>query len=64
MTHNLLICNDLFISLGNPEAKIHRTGVSTFAIRTSNRTTKVFERACKADPRKNFNFYRFDLTYG
>jgi len=30
---------------------------STFKNRTSNRTTKVFKRACKANPRKNFNFF-------
>jgi hypothetical protein len=30
---------------------------STFKNRTSNLTTKVFKRACKANPRKNFNFF-------
>ena len=32
MTHNYLNCNDLFISLENPEVKSQPTGVSTFAI--------------------------------
>jgi hypothetical protein len=30
---------------------------STFKNRTSNRTIKVFKRACKANPRKNFKFF-------
>lgn len=29
-----------------------RTGVSTFAGRTSQHTTKVFNRACKAGPKE------------
>jgi hypothetical protein len=37
-THNYLNNNDLFISLENPEVKSEPTGVSTFAIRTSQRT--------------------------
>jgi GH35 family endo-1,4-beta-xylanase len=41
----------------------HRTGVSTFASRTSRHTTKVFNRACKADPKeklflKNFQSFK------
>ena len=35
MTHNYLYSKDLFISLENPEVKSEPTGVSTFAIRTS-----------------------------
>ena len=38
ISHNYLLYNDLFISLENPEIKSLITGVSTFAIRTNQRT--------------------------
>jgi len=57
ITRKLLIYNDLFISLGNPEAKIHRTGVSPFAIRTSQRTDQKLQKSFHlTDPKENFNY--------
>jgi hypothetical protein len=52
MTLNLLIYKHLFISLENPVAKIHRTGVSTFAIRTSQRTDQKLQKSLQAQRTK------------
>ena len=53
MTNNIL-----FISLENPEIKIHRTGVSTFAIRTSQRTDQKLQKSFHlTDPKENFIFF-------
>ncbi|CAN1494704.1 hypothetical protein MCERE19_00307 [Spirosomataceae bacterium] len=45
ITHNYLYYNDLFISLENPKVKSQPTGVSTFAIRTSQSTDQKSKRA-------------------
>jgi hypothetical protein len=65
MTHNYLKCNDLFISLENPEVKSQPTGVSTFAIRTtcpdfsgSQRTNQKLQKSFHlTDPKKNFKIF-------
>ncbi|WP_336913703.1 hypothetical protein [Runella sp.] len=58
ITHNYLNCNDLFISLENPEVKSQPTGVSTFAIRTSQRTDQKLQKSFHlTDPKENFNFF-------
>jgi hypothetical protein len=44
MTHKYLYYNDLFISLENPEVKSQPTGVSTFAIRTSQSTGQKLQK--------------------
>ena len=58
MTHNYLNCNYLFISLENPEVKSQPTGVSTFAIRTSQRTDQKLQKSFHlTDPKKNFKIF-------
>jgi hypothetical protein len=43
--HNYLFYNDLFISLENPEVKRLLTGVSKFAISTSQRTNQKLQKS-------------------
>lgn len=58
MTHNYLNSNDLFISLENPEVKSEPTGVSTFAIRTSQCTDQKLQKSFHlTDPKKNFKIF-------
>ncbi|MCU0327181.1 MAG: hypothetical protein MUF45_18435 [Spirosomaceae bacterium] len=58
MTHNYLNLNDLFISLENPEVKSQPTGVSTFAISTSQRTDQKLQKSFHlTDPKKNFKIF-------
>jgi len=57
-THNYLFYNGLFISLENPEVKSQPTGVSTFAIRTSQGTGQKLQKSFHlTDPKENFNFF-------
>ena len=57
-THNYLFYNGLFISLENPEVKSQPTGVSTFAIRTSQRTDQKLQKSLLlTDPKKNFKIF-------
>ena len=54
ITHNYLNCNDLFISLENPEVKSQPTGVSTFAIRTIQRTDQKLQKNFQiTDPKED-----------
>ena len=66
ISHNYLLYNDLFISLENPEMKRLLTGISTFAIRTNQRTyqsqnflgakelpLQLPKRECNAQPTLN-----------
>ena len=58
MTHNYLNSKDLFISLENPEVKSEPTGVSTFAIRTSQCTDQKLQKNFHlTDPKKNFKIF-------
>ena len=53
--HNYLKFNNLFISLENPLMKSQPTGVSTFAIRTSQRTDQKLQKSFHlTDPKKEF----------
>ena len=61
-THNYLNSNVLFISLENPEVKSQPTVVSTFAIRTSQRTAQSrFLSGAKElpphRPKREFQFF-------
>jgi hypothetical protein len=54
ITHNHLNYNDLFISLENPEVKSQPTGVSTFAIRTIQRTDQKLQKNFQiTDPKED-----------
>ena len=56
--HNYLNNNSLFISLENPDVKSLLTGVSTFAIRTSQRTDQKLQKSFHlTDPKNNFKIF-------
>ena len=57
MTHNYLNYNDLFISLENPEVKSQPTGVSTFAICTSQRTDQKLQKSFHLTAQKRISFF-------